>query len=42
MKKIKGYQAGGTMKGSGPKAPAKKGDFITVQKRTLNKGRRGS
>ncbi len=34
MKKIKGYQAGGTMKGSGPKAPANKGDFITVQKRT--------
>lgn len=35
MKKI--YQAGGTMKGNGPKAPAKKGSFITVQKRTLGK-----
>lgn len=34
MKSIK-YQAGGTMKGKGPKAPNEKGAFITVQKRTL-------
>lgn len=34
MAKVKKYQAGGTTK-SMPKAPDKKGDFITVQKRTL-------
>lgn len=40
MKKIKGYQAGGTVKGSGPKAPSKKGSFITVQKGTYAKSRK--
>jgi hypothetical protein len=33
--KPKKYQAGGTVKGNGPKAPNEKGAFITVQKRTL-------
>lgn len=40
--KPKKYQAGGTVKGNGPKAPNEKGAFITVQKRTLKAKNGGS
>ncbi len=40
MATVKKYQAGGTTKSVG-KAPDKKGDFITVQKRTLGNMKKG-